>query len=58
MQAALSGPGWPSAHREVDHDILGRLLGTPPDTPAGDRPERTGTTAEAQNGAAHAPTPR
>ncbi|MEU4080525.1 amino acid adenylation domain-containing protein [Streptomyces venezuelae] len=58
MQAALSGPGWPSAHREVDHDILGRLLGTPPDTPAGDRPGRPGTTAEAQNGAAHAPTPR
>ncbi|SCF47656.1 amino acid adenylation domain-containing protein [Micromonospora matsumotoense] len=28
MQAALSGPGWPTAHREVEHDILGRLLGS------------------------------
>ncbi|MEU3404183.1 AMP-binding protein [Streptomyces sp. NPDC006670] len=30
MQAALSGPGWPTAHREVDDDILGRLPGTRP----------------------------
>lgn len=57
MQAALSGPGWPSSHREVDHDILGRLLGTPPDgrTWSGTGTE---TVAEAQNGAAHPSSPR
>ncbi|MEV3992605.1 AMP-binding protein [Streptomyces sp. NPDC049837] len=46
MQAALSGPGWRSPHRETDHDIIGRLLGTPPAPP------------EAETGAAHAPSPR
>lgn len=49
MQAALSGPGWRTPHREVDHDILGRLLGTPPTAP------RTGT--EAGTGATHASSP-
>ncbi|OIK02512.1 non-ribosomal peptide synthetase [Streptomyces sp. MUSC 14] len=48
MQAALSGPGWRTPHREADHDILGRLLGTPPTAP------RT----EAPTGAAHASSPR
>ncbi|MFD9967326.1 AMP-binding protein [Streptomyces sp. NPDC059011] len=57
MQAALSGPGWPSSHREVDHDILGRLLGAPPDTQTGDG-AGIGSIAEAQNGAAHASSPR
>lgn len=57
MQAALSGPGWPTAHREVDHDILGRLLGAPRDARAGDG---TGAAplAEPQNGAARASSPR
>lgn len=55
MQAALSGPGWPSSCREVDHDILGRLLGTPPDARTGDG---TGTIAEAQKSATHASSSR
>lgn len=28
MQSALGGRGWPTPHHEVDHDILGELLGT------------------------------
>ncbi|MFD4029999.1 AMP-binding protein [Streptomyces sp. NPDC058637] len=59
MQAALSGPGWPSPHREVEHDILGRLLGTPPGAGTGGSTDTvTGFPAEAQNGAAPTPSPR
>ncbi|MFE3071601.1 AMP-binding protein [Streptomyces sp. NPDC059247] len=39
MQAALSGPGWPSARHEVDHDILGLLLGSVRAPRAGDGAE-------------------
>ncbi|MFD9610915.1 AMP-binding protein [Streptomyces sp. NPDC059083] len=53
MQAALSGPGWPTPHRGAGHDILGRLLGTP----AGDGPGTTASTAETPSGAP-APSPR
>ncbi|WP_028797284.1 AMP-binding protein [Streptomyces purpureus] len=62
MQAALSGPGWRTPHQEVDHDILGRLLGAaPPDGPVRAVPpvravEGTGTETgtDAETGAAHA----
>ncbi|MFI9643463.1 AMP-binding protein [Micromonospora sp. NPDC051925] len=33
MQSALGGRGWRTPHREVDHDILGQLLGTPREAP-------------------------
>ncbi|MDB1090288.1 AMP-binding protein [Streptomyces sp. ACA25] len=63
MQAALSGPGWPSSHCAVDHDILGRLLGTMPDARTGGgagtgNGTRTGAITDAQNSAAQASSPR
>ncbi|EEP74976.1 conserved hypothetical protein [Micromonospora sp. ATCC 39149] len=33
MQSALGGRGWRTPQREVDHDILGTLFGTPQEAP-------------------------